>query len=84
MRILEKHFAAYHFDLGAKAAYYENLLKEALLLFFIGVKDKRKLPDIDRFLMSCISKLSLVCKVPVMGNLFSKVLKNIYLFMGIE
>lgn len=84
MCILEKHFDKYHFDPKTKVAYYINLLKVALLVGFIGGGDKNRLPDIDKFLIKVVSKLSLISKVPFVGYFFRKVLKRTYLFGGVS
>ena len=83
MCVIEKHFGKYHFDFKTKFAYYQNLLKLALLVGFIGGGDKNQLPDIDKFLIKFVSKLTLICKVPLIGHLFFKALKRSYLFAGV-
>lgn len=84
MCILEKHFAKYHFDFKTKSAYYQNLIKLALLAGFVGGGDKNQLPDIDKFLIRFVSKLTLICRVPLIGHLFFKLLKRTYLFAGLH
>lgn len=83
MCILEKHFGKYHFDLKTKSAYYQNVLKVALLIGFVGGGVDNQLPNIDKLLMRFFSKLALICKVPLIGHVFMMYLKKTYLFRGI-
>ncbi len=84
MCILEKHYAKYHYDIKTKIGYYINLFKMALLLGFVGNGEKIQLPFVDTFLIRCFSKITIVCKIPLLGYPFLQLLKKTYLFMGVK